>query len=112
MVQKSNTNFLSTAPQKEFYSLMLRRRAYQVRDAPDRCVGNVTHLRRSEPNKWTAAGGDQQKTCDTCIRQKRFCARLVETGGVVKLGFYPLPGHIGEKVEWRDIRYWADGKKP
>lgn len=91
------------------YARMLRnRKAYRHRDI---CVGNMTYWRRNEPSKWKTAGGNKERTCDTCLKAGRFCARMVEVGNVVKLGFFPVAGAGRTGVEWEELRYWAREKK-
>lgn len=73
----------------------------------DRCVGNITHANRNEASEWKKTGGDKEKACDCCLGKQRFCARVVDAGGVVKLGFFPVPEACRVGVLWQELHYWV-----
>jgi hypothetical protein len=107
--RKFDTDFLQTPRHIRLWMQMLRNReTYLDRDI---CVGNMAYWGRNEPSKWSKARGDKEKTCDTCFRAGRFCARMVKVGDVVMLGFFPALDAGETAVDWRKIRHWSGEKK-
>ncbi|KAF9697360.1 hypothetical protein EKO04_004634 [Ascochyta lentis] len=100
-----NTEFLSKPHHIKYYLRMLKSRARVL--GRDICVGNATYGNRNTPSKWRRTGGDREKTCDTCFKRGRFCARLVRSGRGVQLGVYPLPGAERMDLGCEAMRYWA-----
>ncbi|KAF3050193.1 hypothetical protein E8E11_006961 [Didymella keratinophila] len=107
--RKFDMDFVQTPRHIKLWMTMLsKREKYLDRDM---CVGNVTYWGRNEPSKWKKALGDKEKTCDTCFKAGRFCARMVKVGDVVKLGFFPTLDAEKTAVNWRKIRHWIGEKK-
>jgi hypothetical protein len=80
--------------------------------------GLLAYPSRNEAYK---AGGDKERACDECVRQKRFCGRTVGSHangeGNIKgkeaqqvkeyqLIFYPFTEALREGVSWDDIAFW------
>ncbi|KAJ4987939.1 hypothetical protein SVAN01_06514 [Stagonosporopsis vannaccii] len=103
------TDYLQKPYHVAYYARMLRNRErYLDRDI---CVGNQTYANRNEASKCQLAKGDKQKTCDTCFKKGRFCARVVEVGKEVKLGFFPVLDASRKGFGWREMGYWVGEKK-
>lgn len=102
---KFDADFLQTPRHMRLWAAMLKNcDNYLNRDI---CVGNTTYRGRKTPSKWTIAGGNKERTCDTCLRAKRFCARMVKVGEVVRLGFFPAAIDEKPTVDWQSIHRWV-----
>ncbi|KAI4917682.1 hypothetical protein J4E85_009774 [Alternaria conjuncta] len=55
------------------------------------------------------AFGNKQRACDTCIRTKRLCVRVVADGFGTKLCAYPLPDACLEDKSLHSIAEWVIG---
>ena len=55
------------------------------------------------------AFGNKHRACDTCIRTKRLCARVVADGFGTKLCVYPLPDACLEDKSLHSIAEWVIG---
>jgi hypothetical protein len=67
--------------------------------------------------QFSEAGGDKERACDECVRQKRLCARIVggeedfkrkgkQPAKEFQLVFYPLPESFREGVSWDGVAFW------
>lgn len=77
------------------------------------CVNQTIRLRSKHAGGRTLGDefGDMDIACDGCIQRKRLCARLVNTNGVNKLAFFPLPVEMRRMKSIHELGYWVQEQK-
>lgn len=100
---KFDKDYLSTDLHRSEWGKLLRLREKGV--ATQCCVNDTVMRRAKKPGKRTHL---MCEACDRCVKTNRLCARLVETGGVIKLAFFPLPGPVYlEDAQMYSMDYWV-----
>ena len=95
-------DYLSTDLHRSEWGKLLRLREKGV--ATQCCVNDTVMRRAKKPGKRTHG---MYEACDRCVKTNRLCARLVETDGVIKLAFFPLPGLYLEDAQMYSMDYWV-----
>ncbi|PVI06197.1 hypothetical protein DM02DRAFT_623502 [Periconia macrospinosa] len=72
-----------------------------------RCVNNVVYIYGRYLPNYGHESGTMDRACDTCVKTRRVCAKIVKVRGKDKLGIFPLPIGVRKKAEWDDLNFWV-----
>jgi hypothetical protein len=98
-MKKFQQDYLNTIPRANYFDTMVRHKHNKVKQ--NKCVAE--ELGRYGKNDMKM---DRKTSCDSCTSKSRFCARLVNIGYGVKLGFLPVHGVDGSDVAWDRLDFW------
>jgi hypothetical protein len=89
-----------------FYEVTVRRERRAYYAGQGRCIQMRIYEKKRQQFLFNTSSGDRRWACDSCIRTRRLCARLLLHGGEYKLCFHPIPQHLREGIAWTDMAYW------
>ncbi|KAI4656303.1 hypothetical protein J4E93_001022 [Alternaria ventricosa] len=74
-----------------------------------KCVNIAVWQKGCGQSTFEKAHGNKQRACDTCIRTKRLCVRVVPDGSGAKLCVFPLPEECRGSKALDSIAGWVIG---
>ncbi|KAI4931035.1 uncharacterized protein J4E92_004869 [Alternaria infectoria] len=101
------TDFAFNRPKRAAYGAMARNAARYKTEG--KCVNIAIWQRGCAHSAFEKAHGNEHRACDTCIRTKRLCVRVVADGSGTKLCVFPLPEVLREGKTLNSIAVWVMG---
>ncbi|KAI4703752.1 hypothetical protein J4E89_009721 [Alternaria sp. Ai002NY15] len=100
-------DFAFNRPKRAAYGAMARNAARYKTEG--KCVNIAIWQRGCAHSAFEKAHGNEHRACDTCIRTKRLCVRVVADGSGAKLCVFPLPEVLREGNTLNSIAAWVMG---
>ena len=101
------TDFAFNRPKRAAYGAMARNAARYMTEG--KCVNIAIWQRGCAHSAFEKAHGNEHRACDTCIRTKRLCVRVVADGSGAKLCVFPLPEACRGSEALDSIAGWVIG---